>query len=69
MPHILQSKCGLVKGVISLEGEDYVVFHNLSGSEIWLDKKGSLWWEGPDNRWITVLFIAKLDQDWVLGKM
>ena len=38
--------------VASLEDDNFVVFnYDLStASEIWLDKRGDLWWEGPHKR-------------------
>ena len=32
---------GLIAGVASLEGDNYVVFYYLTASEIWPDKRGS----------------------------
>ena len=40
-------KCDFIRGVISLDWDNLVVFYYLSASGIWPDKKGGLWWEGP----------------------
>ena len=61
--HILQVKLwSYKKGDLSWGG-NYVIFHYLSGSEIWIDKRGSFWSERPYKRGTTVMFIAKLKQD------
>jgi hypothetical protein len=36
-----------MRGVVSLEGDNLVVFYYLSASESWSDKKDVLWREGP----------------------
>jgi hypothetical protein len=44
-----------IRGLVSLEGDNLVVFYYLSTSEIWLDKRSDLWWEGPYKRETIVL--------------
>jgi hypothetical protein len=43
---------GIIRGVTSLERDNYVVFYYLmiSTCEIWSDKRGGLWWEWPYKR-------------------
>ena len=43
---------GLIRGVTSLERDNYVVFYYLMicTCEIWYDKRGGLWWEWPYKR-------------------
>jgi hypothetical protein len=36
-------KCGLLKGVVSLERNNLVLFYYLTTSEIWPDKAYGLW--------------------------
>jgi hypothetical protein len=36
------------------EEDNLVVFYYLRSSEIWTDKRGSLWWEWPYKRGTTV---------------
>jgi hypothetical protein len=36
---------GLIRWVVSLEGNNLLVFYYLSVSEIWPDKRGGLCWE------------------------
>ena len=54
-PPLLQSICRLMRGVVSLEGDNLVVFYYLSASESWSDKKDVLWLEGPVARETTAL--------------
>jgi hypothetical protein len=35
-------KCGLIRRMVSLEGDSLVVFYYLCASEIWPDKRGGL---------------------------
>jgi len=52
----MQWKSGL-RGVAFLEGDNLVVFCNLSASEIWPDKRGGFWLEWPYMREMTVLSV------------
>jgi hypothetical protein len=36
--------------LISLKGDNLVVFYYLTAFEIWLDKMDGLWWERPGKR-------------------
>jgi hypothetical protein len=38
-PLLLQWKSGLIREVVSLEGNNLVVFYYLSASEMWADKR------------------------------
>ena len=59
---------GLIRGVTSLERNNYVVFYYLmiSTCEIWSDKRGGLWWEWPYKRgdlsWEGQLYSILLSQ-------
>jgi hypothetical protein len=48
-------KSGLLKEVTSHEGDNLIGFYNLIISQIWLDKRGGLWWEWPYKRETTIL--------------
>jgi hypothetical protein len=49
-PHLLQWKSGPIRGVASPEEDNLLIIYYLSASEIWPDKRGSLWWEWSDKR-------------------
>ena len=54
---LLQERSSLlIKGMISLEGNslDLVIVYYINASEIWLVKRGILWWEWSDKRGVTV---------------
>ena len=42
----MQCKSGHIRGVASLEGDSLVVFYHFIASDIWSDKRGSIWWSG-----------------------
>jgi len=54
MTSLLKWKSGLTRGVVSLEGDNLVVFYYLSVHEIWPDKRAGLWWRWPYTRGPTV---------------
>jgi hypothetical protein len=45
--------------VAFLEGNNLVVFYNISASNIWPDKRGGLCWEGPYKRETAVALFSK----------
>jgi hypothetical protein len=40
----------LIRGLVPLDGGNFLVFNNLNASEFWLYKGGDLWWEEPYKR-------------------
>ena len=51
---LLKRKRCLIKGMSSLDLGNLVVLFYISTSEIWHDKRGGLWWEGPFKKGTTV---------------
>jgi hypothetical protein len=53
----MHAKSGLIRGGVSLQGDNLVVFSYLSSSDICHYKRGGLWWAWPYKTGITVFII------------
>ena len=53
-----------MRGWSLVGGVNLVVFYYLSSSELWHDKRGGFWWEGPYKKGTTYIVIALPDFQW-----